>query len=416
MTTPGATAPKPRLKAPFTDTAIRALPTNVGAYDAGSDGGGLQLIVTAVGSKVWRLHYRHLDTKKEISLGKYPAVSLSEARALREEAKKHLAAGKDPSAVRQAAKRAAKVAAGSTFLALAEGLIAKKAKKARPTTIEQQRFYLARLTPLHRRPIAEIEPPEVLAVLQVIENKGHHSSAHRCRSFAGEVFRFAIASGRAKVNPVSELRGLLAEQDVKHTAAITEPKPFGALLRAVDSYPNEWVRSALRFLVLTGLRSNEVRLLEWSDIDLDDARLTIPAERMKKGREYSAPLSRQAVSLLREQQGRTGRGRLVFVAEAGRTSPMNEATLWAAVKSLGYGPRKHTPHGFRSSFSTMANESGLWTVDAIELCASRLDKNATRRAYNRAVMWDERKRLMQWWASECDKMRTGLSIVRNIEA
>ena len=417
MDTPDAKPTKPSLKAPFTDTAIRALPTNIGAYDAGSDGGGLQLVVTAVGSKIWHLHYRFNGKKNQITLGRYPTVTLAEARERRDEAKRLLAAGKNPSAARKAQKAVAAVAAASTFAALSEELIAKKTReKKRPATISQLHYYVGLLTPLHRRPIAEIEPAEVLMALRRIEDRGNASSAHRARSFASEVWRYAIATGRAKANPVTELRGALAAHTVTPNAAITEPKAFGTLLRVIDGYSNEYVRAALRFTALTGLRTNEVRLLEWADIDLDEARLSIPGSRMKKGRDYSAPLSRQVVALLKEQHARTGRGALVFIGEPGRGTPMSDTTMINAMRSLGYGSGKATPHGFRSSFSTMANESGMWSVDAIEFSASRVDANASRRTYNRAALWDERKRLMQWWGNECDKMRSGISVVRSVEA
>lgn len=379
-----------------------------------SDGGGLQLWVMPDGAKRWRLAYRHNSKQKTLALGVYPTISLREAREARDDAKRLLSSGRDPSLVRKLEKVAKTRASANTFNALADELLKKKRAEGKAERTFEKVEWLLNLarTDLGGRPVAEIDAPEVLRVLKAVEARGRLETAKRLRATVGQVFRFAVATGRADADPTASLRGAIASPVVQHRAAIVEPKAFGGLLRAIAGYEGApETKASLELLALTFARPGEVRAAEWSEFDLDRAIWSIPAAKMKMRRPHRIPLAPRAVALLRELQNITGNGRFVFPSNRSRERCMSENTINAALRRLGFTKDEMTAHGFRSAASSMLNECGLWHPDAVERQLAHVDNDSVRRAYARADYWDERVRMMAWWAGRCEEMRAGGTIV-----
>ena len=405
----------PWIKTPpmsLTDIAIRnAKPTAKTTKLA--DAGGLFLLVTPAGGKLWKLKYRFLGKEKQLALGGYPTVSLAEAREGREAAKKQLSAGLDPSETKRQAKHVARTEAAQTF-----GLVAKeyidlqRADGRAAVTITKLEWLLDDLAaPLAGRPITQITAPEALSLLKRIEAKGTLESAHRLRSALGRVFRFAIVTGRASNDPTAPLKGALIAPRVRHHSAITDPERVGELMRAIDGAEgSRVVRAALQIMALCFPRPGELRHAAWSEIDLDAAVWTLPAERTKMRRVHRIPLPPQAVAILRELHVISGRGPLAFPGVRRSVVPLSENTMNAALRRLGYEADDMTSHGFRTIASTLLNESGQWSSDAIERALAHQDSNAVRRPYARGEYWDERVRMAKWWADHLDALRSRRSI------
>lgn len=349
----------------LSDAAIRAAKAQPAQYKL-YDEAGLFLIVKPSGGKLWRLKYRRLGKEQQLSIGRYPDVGLKEARERRDEARKMIAAGGDPSFEKKRAAVAASVNAANTFKAVADEFIEKREREGLKTiTTGKARWLLGQLEPaLGQRPIADIEPYELLAVVKKVEASGRHETAGRLLAFAGRVFRYAVATTRAKRNIAADLQGALTAPKAKHHAAIIDPKGVGALLRAIDGfdgYPTTlW---ALKLAPHVFVRPGELRMAEWAEIDLDAAVWRIPGSRMKMNREHVVPLSTQSVAILRSAKELTGSGRYVFPSIRTPLRPMSENTLNAALRRLGYGGDEMTSHGFRSTASTLLNESGKWNPD-----------------------------------------------------
>ena len=375
-----------------------------------SDGGGLQLWIMPDGSKYWRMAYRHGGKQKMLAFGVYPAIGLREARAAREEAKKLLADGIDPSLVRKLAKGAKASASANSFAAVAAELLAKKKREGRaPGTLEHWAWLVSLAHPtIGARPIAEITAQEALAALRVVEARGRHETVRKMRGAIGEVFRYAVAAGRAENDPTGALKGALTTATVQHRAAIIEPKAFGGLLRALAGYDGApETRAALELLALTFVRPGELRAAEWAEFDLDAGVWAIPAEKMKMRRPHRVPLAPRAVAILRELHAITGQGKFLFPSVRAATRCMSENTINAALRRMGFEKHEMTGHGFRSAASSMLNESGLWNADAIERQLAHVDADSVRKAYARADFWEERIRMMAWWADRCEEMRQG---------
>jgi integrase len=378
-----------------------------------SDGGGLQLWITPDGAKRWRLAYRAAGMQKTLAIGVYPAIGLREARAAREEAKKLLADGVDPSLVRKRAKGAKASASANSFAADAAELLAKKRREGRaPGTLDHWAWLLSLAHPtIGARPIAEITAQEALAALRVVEVRGRHETARKMRGAMGEVFRYAVATGRAENDPTGALKGALTTATVQHRAAIIEPKAFGGLLRALAGYDGApETRVALELLALTFVRPGELRAAEWAEFDLDAGVWAIPAEKMKMRRPHRVPLAPRAVTILRELHAITGQGKFLFPSVRSATRCMSENTINAALRRMGFEKHEMTGHGFRSAASSMLNESGLWNADAIERQLAHVDADSVRKAYARADFLEERVRMMAWWADKCEEMRRGVII------
>jgi integrase len=352
--------------------------------------------------------------QKTLAIGVYPAIGLREARAAREEAKKLLADGVDPSLAKKLAKGAKVSASANSFAAVAAELLAKKKREGRaPGTLEHWAWLLSLAHPMiGARPIAEITAQEVLAALRVVEARGRHETVRKMRGAIGEVFRYAVAAGRAENDPTGALKGALTTATVQHRAAIIEPKAFGGLLRALAGYDGApETRAALELLALTFVRPGELRAAEWAEFDLDAGVWAIPAEKMKMRRPHRIPLAGRTVVILRELRAITGQGKFLFPSVRSATRCMSENTINAALRRLGFEKHEMTGHGFRSAASSMLNESGLWNADAIERQLAHVDADAVRKAYARADFWDERVRMMAWWAERCEEMRRGGVII-----
>ena len=373
-----------------------------------SDGGGLQLWIFPDGAKRWRVAYRFAGKAKALSVGVYPQVTAKQARDALAKAKALLASGEDPSFVRKLTKASNASAAANTFDAVADELLAKKQKEGKAErTSNKIEWLLSLVRPdLGARPIAQITAAEVLRVLKQVEARGKLETAKRLRATIGQVFRLAIATGRAENDPTGALRGALAAPVVRHRAAIIDPKGFGALLRAIDDYEGApETKAALYLSALTFCRPGEIRSAEWAEIDLQNAIWSIPAEKMKMRQPHRVPLSKEAVAVLKDIRRVTGNYRFVFPSARSHKRCMSENTINAALRRMGYSKEEMTAHGFRSTASSMLNESGLWNADAIERQLAHVDADSVRRAYARADFWDERVRMMQWWAEYCLKCK-----------
>jgi integrase len=376
-----------------------------------SDSGGLYLLVNPNKSLWWRLKYRFEGREKSLSLGVYPHVSLKQARSQRDEAKKAIASGVDPSAKRQAEKSAT----ANTFEAVAREWLALQKGKLAPATYAKAVWTLETLVfpYIGSRPIAKLGATDVLKVLKRIEGRGAHETAHRTRQRCSQVFRYAVQTERAERDATADLRGALAPVVSENHAAITEPARVGELLRAIDGYAGHVVTAyALKLAPLLFVRPGEFRHAEWAEFDLDghEPHWRIPADKMKMGEQHIVPLSKQALALLRELHLLTGRGRYVFPSLRGGSRPMSENTVNAALRRLGYTINEMTGHGFRSLASTNLNEQG-YHPDLIELQLAHAERNKVRAAYNKAQRLPERRKMMQSWADYLDGLRAGAKII-----
>lgn len=400
----------------LTDVAIKAAKPAERPYKM-ADGGGMFMQVTPTGGKLWRLKYRFDGREKLLAIGPYPEISLSEARKQRDAARSMIALGKDPSREKRRAKVRAQEGADNTFDAIAAEYCAKRKQDGQngwaPATAKKAVFLLSLISgPIGRMPIAEIEPADILAALRKIEARGNLESARRALQLASAVFRHAISTARLTSDPTRDLRGALVTPTVKHHAAITDPAKVGALLRAIDGYEGQGITSrALRFLPQVFVRPGELRNANWSEIDFDAAVWAIPAERMKMGKPHHVPLSRQSLDILREVYSATGPAGLVFPSVWTRTRPLSENTLNASLRRLGYTKDEMTAHGFRAMASTLLNESGKWSPDAIERALAHGDTDKVRAAYHRGEHWHERVEMAQWWSDYLDQLRQGADVV-----
>jgi integrase len=364
---------------------------------------GLFLLVKPSGARLWRFKYLYGGTEKLLALGAYPDVSLALARDRRDDARKLVANHIDPSAKR----RAEKSAEADTFAAIAKEWLETKRATLSESTWNRDHDQLVDIVGPHlgRRPIAEIQAPELLVVLKRLERKGLRDTAQRVRAVCGRVMRYAIATGRATRDVSADLKGALAPKGTKNYPAITDPAKVGGLLRAIEDYDGmPSTSAALKLAPYVFVRPAELRAAEWSEFDLGGALWRIPAERMKMGETHLVPLAKQAVAILSDIQRVTGSGRYVFPAIGPYERPMSENTLNGALRRLGYPQEEMTPHGFRSMASTLLNEQG-WNPDLIELQLAHKVRNKVRAAYNRAQRLDERRKMMQAWADFLDGLR-----------
>ena len=396
----------------LSEAKIRASRPKERAYKV-FDERGLFMLVTPTGGRLWRFRYRLGGVEKLLTLGAYPDVPLKRAREKREDARKLVADGIDPSAKRQA-ERATQV---ETFEAIAKEWLELQRKSLAVETMDILGTRLKSfLYPyVGSRPIASITAQELLGALRRIEARGKHETAHRVRSLAGRVFRYAVATGRAQHDVAADLKDALAPVKSHNFASVTEPARVGELLRAIDSYSGQPITAlALKLAPLVFVRPGELRGAEWSEFDLEGAEWRIPAARMKMGEQHIVPLSRQAVSILRELHILSGSGRYVFPSLLSTERPMSNNTINAALRRLGYGRDEQTGHGFRSTASTLLNEQGF-PPDVIELQLAHQERNKVRAAYNRATRLAERRQLMQLWADYLDKLRSNTAPERRTE-
>ena len=379
-----------------------------------TDSDGLHLLVLPSGGRYWRLNYRYLGKYKTLAFGVWPEVELADARAKRDEARRMLAKGVDPGEQSKLDRIAVSVAAANTFRAVADEWIAKIEQEGlSPVTLKKIRWLLGFTYPaLDNRPVAEISPHELLAVLRKVEVRGRHESAKRIRATCSQIFRYAIATARADRDVAADLKGALIVPMVTHRAAITTPLEVGALLRAIEGFEGHPVTiSALKLLPHVFVRPGELRYAEWDDFDLDKAIWTIPPHKTKMRRVHSVPLSRQALDIIAGIETDARYSKFLFPSLRSAHRPMSENTINAALRRLGYAQDEMTGHGFRAMASTLLNEMGKWNADAIERQLAHAENNAVRRAYTRGEYWNERVAMMQNWSDYLDQLRSGAKIL-----
>ena len=379
-----------------------------------SDEKGLFLLLQPSGGKLWKLKYRFVGVEKKLSLGKYPDVSLREARRKRDEARADLASGLDPGEIKRAAIVSAKLNAATTFRGIADEYLDKCAREERAAvTIKKSRWMVSLLeAKLGARPIADITPAELLAALRIIESRGHLESARRALSLAGRIFRYAIATMRATHDPSGALKGALIAPTVTHHSAILEPLAVGELLRAIEGFKGQPLTCiALKLTPHVFVRPGELRKAEWNEFDLAKAVWTIPADKMKMRDPHVVPLSWQALKLLRSAEVLSGGQQYVFSSLYPGNRPMSENTINASLRRIGYSGREMTAHGFRALASTLLNESGNWNSDAIERALAHNVGSSVRGAYHRGAHWAERVLMAQWWSDHLDELQNGIGTV-----
>jgi len=391
----------------LTDTFLRGVKAT-GKVQKHSDGGGLYMYVSPTGGRLWRMAYRFDGKQKTLSLGQYPAVSLKDARQKREEAKERLAKGIDPCAHKQAIKTAVRLEATNSFEVVAREWHGKHKDVWESNYGDKilERLGKDIFLPLGTKPIHEITAPELLAALRRIEARGAVETAHRMLQACSQVFRYAIATGRAERDTAADLRGALRPAKSTSLASIKEPKAIGALLRDIDAYggKNLIVRAALRMAPYVFVRPGELRKAEWAEFDLAGAEWRIPAAKMKMRQVHIVPLARQVIDILEDLQPYTGNGRFLFPSMRANSAPISDMTLLAGLRRLGYAKGEMTVHGFRSMASTLLNEQG-YNRDWIERQLAHGEKNSIRAAYNYAEYLPERRRMMTEWANYLDGLR-----------
>ena len=390
----------------LSDTAIRSAKPRSKDYKL-FDGGGLYLLVTSNGGTRWRLKYRHDGKEKLLALGVYPDVSLKEARRRREEAREQLAMGIDPGAQKKAIKAAIKTESTSSFEVVAREWF----DKFKDSWVDHHgKKIFARLEKdifplIGGKAIGSVTAPELLDVLRRIEARGAIETAHRTLQNCGQIFRYAIATGRAERDPAADLRDALSPVNATNFASITESKEIGALLRDIDAYTgNLIVRAALRMAPYVFVRPGELRRAEWSEFNMEDAEWRIPASRMKMKEKHIVPLSRQVVSILEDLRQYTGHTRYLFPSMRAESAPISDMTLLGGLRRMGYDKDTMTVHGFRSMASTLLNEQG-YNRDWIERQLAHGERNTVRASYNFAQYLPERRKMMQEWSDYLDGLR-----------
>jgi integrase len=372
-----------------------------------ADGGGMYLLVTPTG-KYWRLDYRFAGKRKTLALGVYDDVSLKRARDKRHEARVSLDKKIDPAMQKKATKKAE----ANSFEAVAREWYEKQQPTWKPN---HARTVISRLERdvfpwLGSTPVADIEAPALLTLLKRIEKRGAIETAHRIKSICGQVFRYAIATGRAQRDPVPDLRGALRPVKQGSMATITNPKRVGELMRAIQSFKGTFqVQCALQIAPYVFVRPTELRHAEWTEFDLDAAQWNIPAEKMKMGRPHIVPLASQVVAILRELQPFSGGDKYLFSGRD-KTRPMSDGTINACLRRLSFGSNEIVGHGFRGMASTLLHGQG-WKSDIIERQLAHIEGNSVKAAYNHAEYLPERIKLMQHWADYLDGLRDGADVI-----
>lgn len=393
----------------LTDTAIRKAKPAAKPYKM-ADSLGLYLLINPNGSKLWRVKYRIHGIERKLSLGSYPMVKLVEAREARDAARKQVSKLIDPNAAKRQARIEATIQANNTFASVAEEFLAKREIEGlSPQTMEKYVWLLKLVSPdFAQRPVAEITPAELLHELKYHERRGRYETAKRLRSMASRVFRYAAATARTDRDPAQMLLGALIKPRPKHFAAITDPDEFGGLLRAIEEYQGDpATMAALKITPHLFQRPGELRQMEWTELNFGKAVWTLPIEKMKMRQPHAVPLSRQALAILESVKPITGNGKYVFASAWSRARPISENTVRSALRRMGYTKEQMTPHGFRTTASSLLNESGKWNPDAIERALAHMVSGEVRRIYNRSAYWTERVQMAQWWSDYIDELRGG---------
>ena len=374
-----------------------------------SDGKGMFLLVNPNGSKYWRLKYRFGGKEKLLALGVYPETTLAEARDECDAARKKLAKGIDPGVTKRLKKLADKHQGENTFKAVAlewyENKMGEKSDSYRDRT---KRLLENDLYPsLGARPIAQIEPPELLMVLRKVEARGAVDMAHRAKQTAGQIFRYAVSTGRCERDPSADLRGALKSRAKKHYAAITDPSQVAKLLTAIDGFEGTpIVKTALHLSALLFQRPGEIRTMEWAEINWEERQWELPSGKMKMGQAHIVPLPTQAIDLLKAIEQQTAhRGKYVFPSQRGASRPLSDNGVRTALRTMGYDNDTMTAHGFRAMARTLLDEVLHFRVDYIEHQLAHAVRDPNGRAYNRTKFIKERRKMMQAWADYLDNLK-----------
>jgi integrase len=378
------------------------------------DEGGLYLLVNPNGSRYWRYNYRFADKRKTLALGVYPDTSLAKVRKSHQAARETLASGIDPSEEKRIERIIRNLSSADSFEAVATEWYESKLQGKSDSYRDRTRRLLKKdLYPsLGNRPISQITSIELLMVLRKIEARGAVDMAHRAKQTAGQVFRYAVATGRAERDPSADLKGALKSKTKKHHAAITDPVQVGKLCLAIEAFQGTaTVKTALQLSPLLFQRPGEIRHMEWAEISWEEERWEIPAEKMKMGLPHIVPLSTQAQEHLKALHPLTGRGRYVFPSARGASRPLSENGVRTALRTMGYDNDTMTPHGFRAMARTILDEVLKYRVDYVEHQLAHAVQDANGRAYNRTSHLPERKMMMQGWADYLDQLKSGSNVV-----
>lgn len=372
-----------------------------------TDGGGLFLYLSASGKKLWRMTYYFERRERVLSFGEYPVITLQKAREKRMEVKQLLAEGIDPAALKKAAKEEQISEVKDMFQSVAmewfEARTTDFSEKHRGTVMYRLEKYIFPV--IGKEHIDRMESQDVLKVVLPIEKKGQNETARRLLQIIGQIYRYAVITGRAKQNPVTDLHGAIRPRNVTHRAAITEPKKVGQLLRNIDDYDGYFpIVCALKLAPLVFVRATELRAAEWTEFDFETNEWRIPATRMKMKQMHIVPLSRQAVKILKELHEFSGSGKLLFPSIRTVTRPLADATVLNAIRRMGYSKDEMCTHGFRSLASTLLNELG-YNRDWIERQLAHGERNDVRAAYNYAEYLPQRTKMMQEWADYLDGLK-----------
>ncbi|MBV5316895.1 MAG: tyrosine-type recombinase/integrase [Desulfobulbaceae bacterium] len=386
-----------------------------------ADGGGLFLEIRPNGSKYWRMAYRFGGKQKLLALGVYPNVSMPEARKAAQQAHQHLGEGRDPGLVKKITKGTN--CTDNTFQAVALEWLEKFKHQWSDSHVKSISGRLQRdIFPwIGSRPIGEITPPELLSVLRRIEARGHLENTHRALTNAGQVFMYALATGRIERNPASDLKGAIPRPTVKHMSSIIDPDQVGELMRAIDRYSGSPItRCALQLTAHVFLRSKEIRLAEWSEIDFDKLEWRIPIAKMKGNKRdkeanpaayHLVPLATQVINILREVQALSGQGKYLFPGLRSNSKPISDATLTNALRRMGYSQEELHVHGLRATARTLIRQELGFDEEPIERQLGHAVKGPLGAAYNRADFVEERKKMMQAWADYLDKLKAVAEII-----
>ena len=402
----------PKRILPLTDIQVKNAKPKAKEYKL-SDGGGLHLLITPSGGKLWRFKYRFDGIEKRLTFKTYPEVSLAEARHRRDDARKLIANGVDPASIIKAQKEE-KVVAETTFEKVAREWFSKNEPVWSASHCKTVKSRLERdVYPIiGARAIAEITRGEVIALIRRVEARGVIETADRIKIYCGQIFRYALNLELIPHNPVTDMRDVLTKRESGHHAAITDPKKLGGLMRAIDDFDGSFmVKCALRIAPLVFARPGELRQMEWSEIDFDTLQWNIPAEKMKMKTAHLVPLSKQVAAVLKELHPLTGNGRYVFPNHRTGERPMSEVALLAALRRMGYSKEEMTPHGFRATARTILDEVLQVRPDFIEHQLAHAVKDPNGRAYNRTAHLDERKKMMQLWADYLDELKAGTKVI-----
>lgn len=391
----------------LTDTKLRSLKAKDKVFRI-ADSNGLTIEVRPTGAKFWRYRYRYVGKPTMLTLGEYPMMGLADARTARDKAKGLLKAGANPVQVAQAERAAAVLNAENTFGAIAKELLAKRSKEglSAGSVARETRLLDKDLVGLANVPIADVTPPMLLTALRKLEKRGVIETAHRARALASLVFRYAVATGRAKSNPAADLLGALQAPQKRHFASITDPAKVGALLRAIHAYNGTpAVMAALKLAPLVFVRPGELRAALWADVDLEAAEWRYTAT--KTGTPHIVPLSTQAVAILKALHPVTQRSEFVFPSMRSAKRPMSENTINVALRLLGFDGDTMSGHGFRAMARTILDEVLGFRPDFIEHQLAHAVRDPNGRAYNRTAHLAERTKMMQAWSDYLDTLRAG---------